>query len=306
MDFVNQVIAEIRTIRLGEIFSASSLFTTFVLIAAVMFLRRLTIRYVWRDSEILDKDQRRWIIRIKNGSAIILIVGLILIWAPQLHTFALSIAAFAVAVVVATKEMILCLMGAIMRVTSQPFKAGDWITIDGVTGEVVDLDAFSFRLQEVDIKGKSYQFTGRTITIPNGKIFSSNVENANFSKSFVFDDAKISVQFNDLDPEAAMAALQKITEKHFAPFRTEAQVFNRKIRRRAGIAIGLAEPSYDLSTSDVGHYHFQIRLFLPTASAATVRDAITRDFLAYIYKQRKTAAAKKETPPAAAEEPKPA
>lgn len=306
MDFVNQVIAEIRTIRLGEIFSASSLFTTFVLIAAVMFLRRLTIRYVWRDSEILDKDQRRWIIRIKNGSAIILIVGLILIWAPQLHTFALSIAAFAVAVVVATKEMILCLMGAIMRVTSQPFKAGDWITIDGVTGEVVDLDAFSFRLQEVDIKGKSYQFTGRTITIPNGKIFSSNVENANFSKSFVFDDAKISVQFNDLDPEAAMAALQKITEKHFAPFRTEAQVFNRKIRRRAGIAIGLAEPSYDLSTSDVGHYHFQIRLFLPTASAATVRDAITRDFLAYIYKQRKAAAAKKETPPAAAEEPKPA
>lgn len=306
MDFVNQVIAEIRTIRLGEIFSASSLFTTFVLIAAVMFLRRLTIRYVWRDSEILDKDQRRWIIRIKNGSAIILIVGLILIWAPQLHTFALSIAAFAVAVVVATKEMILCLMGAIMRVTSQPFKAGDWITIDGVTGEVVDLDAFSFRLQEVDIKGKSYQFTGRTITIPNGKIFSSNVENANFSKSFVFDDAKISVQFNDLDPEAAMTALQKITEKHFAPFRTEAQVFNRKIRRRAGIAIGLAEPSYDLSTSDVGHYHFQIRLFLPTASAATVRDAITRDFLAYIYKQRKAAAAKKETPPAAAEEPKPA
>lgn len=304
MDFINQLINEIKTIRLGEIFSASSLFTTFVLILVVMFLRRLAIRYVWRDSEILDKDQRRWIIRIKNGSVIILIVGLILIWAPQLHTFALSIAAFAVAVVVATKEMILCLMGAIMRVTSQPFKAGDWITVDGVTGEVVDIDAFSFRLQEVDMKGKSYQFTGRTITIPNGKIFSSNVENANFSKSFVFDDNKISVQFNDMDPEAAMAALQKITEKHFAPFRTEAQVFNRKIRRRAGIAIGLAEPSYDLSTSDVGHYHFQIRLFLPTASAANVRDAITRDFLAYIYKQRKAAAAKKETPPA--EEAKPA
>ena len=236
MDFINQLLIEIKQINLKEIFSASSLFTTLVLIGAVMFARRLLVRRIWRDSEILDKDQRRWIIRIKNGSVIVLIVGLILIWAPQLHTFALSITAFAVALVVATKEMILCLTGAIMRVTSQPFKAGDWVTIDGVTGEVVDLDAFAFRLQEVDMKGKSYHFTGRTITVPNSKIFSSNVENANFFKSFIFDDVKISVQFADLDPEAAIAALQKITEKHFAPFKTEAQVFNRKIRRRAGIA----------------------------------------------------------------------
>ena len=294
MDFINQLLAEIKQINLKEIFSASSLFTTFVLIVAVMSLRRLLTRRVWRDSEILDKDQRRWIIRIKNGSAIALIVGLILIWAPQLHTFALSITAFAVALVVATKEMILCLTGAIMRVTSQPFKAGDWVTIDGITGEVVDLDAFAFRLQEVDMKGRTYHFTGRTITIPNSKIFSSNVENANFFKTFIFDDVKISVQFADLDPEAAIAVLQKITDKHFAPFKTEAQVFNRKIRRRAGIAIGLAEPVYDISTSDIGHYHFSVRLFLPTSSAAGVRDAITRDFLAYVYKQRKAAQAKKE------------
>lgn len=295
MDFINQLLAEIKQINLKEIFSASSLFTTFVLILAVMFLRRLLTRRIWRDSEILDKDQRRWIIRIKNGSVIALIVGLILIWAPQLHTFALSITAFAVALVVATKEMILCLTGAIMRVTSQPFKAGDWVTIDGVTGEVVDLDAFAFRLQEVDMKGRSYHFTGRTITIPNSKIFSSNVENANFFKSFIFDDVKVSVQFADLDPEAAITALQKITDKHFAPFKTEAQVFNRKIRRRAGIAIGMAEPTYDISTSDIGHYHFSVRLFLPTASAAGVRDAITRDFLAYVYKQREAKRVKKET-----------
>jgi small-conductance mechanosensitive channel len=285
---------DLSSIDLGAIFSASGLFTSLVLIAVIFFVRRLLIRRIWRDSEVLAKEQRSWIIRIKNGSAIAIVIGLILIWAPQLHTFALSIAAFAVAVVVATKEMILCLMGAIMRVSSQPFKAGDWVSIDGVTGEVVDLDAFSFRLQEVDMKGRSYQFTGRTIVIPNGKIFSSNVENANFFKTFIFEDVKISVQFADIDPQAASAALAKITEKYFAPFRTEAQAFNRKIRRRAGIAIGRAEPSYDIATSDVGHYHFSVRLFLPTQAAAAVRSDITADFLAHIYKQRKSALARKE------------
>lgn len=280
---------------LGGIFTASSMLTSLLFVVTLLFVRRLLIRRIWRDSEVLAKEQRSWIIRIKNGSAILLVVGLVLIWAPQLHTFALSITAFAVAVVVATKEMILCLMGAIMRVTSQPFKAGDWVSIDGVTGEVVDLDAFSFRLQEVDMKGKSYQFTGRTVIIPNGKIFSSNVENANFFKSFIFEDIKISVQFADIDPEAASVALAKITEKYFAPFRVEAQAFNRKIRRRAGIAIALAEPSYDLSTSDIGHYHFGVRVFVPTQAAASLRADVTRDFLAFIYKQRKAAQVKKES-----------
>lgn len=298
MDYIDIFLAKLPAvdlshIDLGAIFSASSLFTSVVLVAAVFFVRRLLIRRIWRDSEVLAKEQRSWIIRIKNTSAIAIVIGLVLIWAPQLHTFALSIAAFAVAVVVATKEMILCFMGAIMRVTSQPFKAGDWVSIDGVTGEVVDLDAFSFRLQEVDMKGRSYQFTGRTIVIPNGKIFSSNVENANFFKSFIFEDIKISVQFADIDPQAALTALGKITEKYFAPYRAEAQVFNRKIRRRAGLAISPAEPSYDLSTSDVGHYHFGVRLFLPTQAAANVRSDITADFLAYVYKQRKSAQTKK-------------
>lgn len=299
MDSIDHLLSDIRTLDIDwsavrSFFSASSMLTSLILISAVLFVRRLLIRHVWRDSEVLAKEQRSWIIRIKNGSAILVMIGLVLIWAPQLQTFALSIAAFAVAVVVATKEMILCLMGAIMRFTSQPFKVGDWVSIDGVMGEVVDLDAFSFRLQEVDMKGRSYQFTGRTVVIPNGKIFSSNVENANFFKSFIFEDVKVSVQFNDIDPAAASAALAEITEKYFEPFRTEALAFNRKIRRRTGIAIGLAEPSYDLSTSDTGHYNFQVRVFVPTLAAAGVRADITRDFLAYIYAQRKAAAAKKE------------
>jgi small-conductance mechanosensitive channel len=294
MDYFQQLNAELQTLDLGEIFTASSLFTTIVLISVIFFVRRALVRYIWRDAEVLAKEQRRWIIRIKNISAILLLMGLVLIWAPQLHTFALSIAAFAAAVVIATKEMILCLMGAIMRATSQPFRAGDWITIDGVMGEVIDLDAFSFRLQEVDMKTKSYQFTGRTIAVPNSKLFSSNVENANFFKAYIFEDVRVGVQGNEVDPSAVMQALREISEQHFARYRTEAVAFNRKIRRRAGIDIGPAEPAYDLTTSEMGHYQFHVRLFLPTPVAAAVGSEITRDFLTRVYAMRQKIAEEKE------------
>lgn len=286
--------SEVQSINLGELLSASSILTSLVFVVVLLLVRRLAIRHVWRDAEVLSKDQRSWIIRIKNASAFVLVLGLVLIWAPQLHTFALSLAAFAVAVVIATKEMILCVMGAIVRVTTAPFRTGDWITIDGTTGEVVDIDAFSFRLQEVDMKGKSYQFTGRTISIPNSKLFSSNVENANFFKSYVFEDIRIAITHADIDPAAAMQKLREVSEKYFVPYRNEAVAFNRKIRRRSGVGIGAAEPSFDISTSDVGNYFFQVKMFLPTIAAASVRADITHDFLDYIQAYRRALGEKKK------------
>ena len=277
---------DLTAIEWGALLSFGSIFTSILLIITIVITRGFLIRHVRKDSEVLAKDQRRWIIRIKNAAVIITVLGLVLIWAPQLHTFALSIAAFAVALVVATKEMILCLTGAIMRATSQPFKVGDWVTIDGVTGEVIDLDAFAFRLQEVDMEGKTYQFTGRTITIPNSKLFTSNIENANFFKTYIFEDVRVAVQYTDINPGEALDLLKSIAETHFEPHRKEAVAFNKRIRRRAGIDVGSAEPVFDLTTSELGHYQFHVRFFLPTTLAAAIGSDVSKDFLTHVYHLR--------------------
>ncbi len=286
MNSLSNLKIDFAAIEWSALLSTSSIITSIIFILAVGAVRGFLVRYVRKDAEILGKEQRSWIIRIKNTAAVFIIIGLIFIWAPELHTFAISIAAFAVALVVATKEMILCLTGAIMRATSQPFKVGEWVTIDGVTGEVVDLDAFSFRLQEVDMEGKTYQFTGRTITVPNSKLFTSNVENSNFFKTYIFEDVRVAVQYSDIDPGKALAMLKKISEKHFEAHRKDALAFNKKIRRRAGVDIGTADPIYDLTTSELGHYQLHARLFLPTAIASGIGSDISTEFLTKVYKMR--------------------
>jgi small-conductance mechanosensitive channel len=290
MGSLSKIPIDFGAISWSDLFSYSSLFSSILLFMAVGIIRSLLIRYIRKDSEVLDKDQRRWTIRIKNAAVIAIAVGLILIWAPQLQTLAISIAAFAVALVVATKEMILCLTGAIMRATSKPFKAGDWITVDGVTGEVIDMDAFSFQLQEVDMTGKTFQFTGRTITVPNAKLFTTNIENANFFKVYMYEEVRVAVQYNDINPQDALNALKEIAEKHFAPYRDDALAFNRKVRRRAGVDIGNGEPSFDLTTSELGHYQFHARVFVPTSIAAQTGADISKDFLTEIYNLRQKAA----------------
>jgi small-conductance mechanosensitive channel len=206
-----------------------------------------------------------------------------------LQTFALSLTAFAVAFVVATKEMILCLTGSLFRISTQPYKVGDWITIDGTTGEVMEINAFNTRLEELDVSSKSYQFTGKSVMMPNSKLFTSTVENQNFIKSFIFHDFWVAVQFNGMNPVELSEILQDVTNAHVAPFRDDAVKFARRVSRKAGIDLPEAKPSFGFRTTELGHYIFSGRVFVPTKKADDVGVAIVQEFLGRVHELRMAA-----------------
>jgi len=260
--------------------------TTVLLIAGVVLLRYFLSHFVRGKSEILDKEQRRWLNHINNGTTILVLLGLILIWTPQIHTFALSLTAFAVAVVLSTKELLMCITGGFLRATTKPFDIGDWITVDDLTGEVMRITTMATVVEEIDMAGETYQFTGQTIQIPNSKFLSINVENANFIKNHVYYDIPITVQYADLDPQKLMKQLQNITTKHFAPFRDEATKFNKKVEKVAAVDFADPEPQYFLKTTDSGHFVYTVRLFVPTLKAVQIGTSITQDFLSYVYKTK--------------------
>lgn len=262
------------------------MFTTVIILAAVLGLRFFLIRLVRGKREILDKDQRRWINRINNSATILVLLCLVFIWAPQLHTFALSLTAFAAAVALATKELLMCLTGGFLRAAAKPFDIGDWITVDGQTGEVMRVTAMTTFVEQIDMAGKTYQFTGHTIQIPNSKFLSFNVENANFTKNHVYYDVPITVQYADLDPAALMAELGKITEGYFAPLRETAIKFNRRVERKAAVDFADPEPQFFLKTTDIGHNVFTVRIFVPAQKAAQIAAGITCDFLSHVHHEK--------------------
>lgn len=263
-----------------------ALLTSFFLILALLGIRQALISAVRRKSEVLSRDQRRWMSRIKNTIIIIGFLGIVMIWAPQLQALALSLTAVAVALVVATKEMILCLTGAFMRVTTTPFRVGDWVTVDGISGEVVDINAFSFRIQEVDIEGKSYQTTGRVIEVPNGKLFTSNIENLTFSKKYVFLDIPLTIAHGEISPDILLPKIEEIANEHYKPLAEDARRYNRTIEKKAGMDIPDPEPVVSLNTTDAGHLVYIVHAFVPTAQASQYNRFVTKDVLGFVYKNR--------------------
>ncbi len=275
---------------------AEPLVTSVFVLATLLTARLFLIRAVRNKSEILSRDQRRWISRIKNSILLLVLICLILIWAPQLRTLALSLAAVAVALVVATKEMILCLSGAFMRVSTRPFVVGDWITIDGLSGEVLDVNAFTIKLQKLDISGKSYQVTGPTIEIPNSRLFTSAVENLTLGKSWTYHDVRIVVPALEARPIQHMALLQEIVTNYYKDLQEQAEIQHTRLKRKSGIDLPGIKPDCSLSTTDLGHNIFTAHIFVPTRDAGRYTRDITLDFLSGVQKLKEQREAENSQP----------
>lgn len=267
--------------------SVRGLVTTVIAVLVILAGRHFLIRLVKGKAEILDKDQRRWINRINNGTTILVLICLVFIWAPQLQTFALSLTAIAVAVVLTTKEILMCLTGGFLRASTKPFDIGDWIKVDDLTGEVMSVTALATTVQEIDTSGGTYQFTGRSVQIPNSVFLSDNVENAEFLKEYLYHDVRVTVDCAGLDPAELMAELQRITEEYFAPLRSEAVEFNKSVEKKSAVDFADPEPQIFIQTTDIGHVTYTIRIFVPTKQAAHIGTSLTRDFIGHVYNAKR-------------------
>lgn len=251
-----------------------------VILSAV---RYFLVHQIRRRSEFLSKNQRLWMSRAKNGSVLLIVVGLVSIWWPELREFALSIAAAAVALVIATKELILCFSGSVLKAGSGAFGIGDWIEVGDLRGEVIEQNMLSTTIQELDTENNSYEYTGKTVTIPNSVFLSQSVKNMNFMKRYVFHRFTI-VTEPVLDPFEAKRWILNRIDGYSENFMDIARRYNAMIEKRAGIDIPGAEPRVRIRTTDAGKNEFSVIVFCPTAQAVEMEQRVTRDFMRFLYK----------------------
>lgn len=267
-------------------FSANQAISTLVLVTAFVLLKKLSERLLRGSDEVLSDERRRLITYSRNALALVLAIGLALIWAPALRTFALSVTAFMVALVIATKELILCVTGGLLRTSAGAFSVGDWIRVGEQRGEVVDLSLLSLTLQELETTPGNHQFTGRTITLPNSVFLSTPVINENFYKKFVYHTIQITLEKDD-DPIAAAETMLAATAEQVAPSREVSRRYNALVKRRAGVEMPDIEPRLRYATSPEGRPRVAITAFVPTAEAEEIEQKVLARVLAQVAAARR-------------------
>ena len=250
------------------------LVATLTVLLVLVIVRFVVSRAIQARGELAPHLQRRWIATVRNVCLAFGVLALALIWAPQLQTFALSLTAVAVAIVVATKELLLCFSGAFLRASSRAFVVGDWIEVAGVRGEVVDHNLFATTVHEFDSAPGSYNFIGRTAVVPNSALLTSPARNLSSHRNHIYHSFEITFDAT-ADVFANRATIESIVAAHAAPYEDAARRANAAMEKEAGVDLLDPAARVRFITTDIGNHRILITLFCPPAVAEKLQNEIT-------------------------------
>lgn len=268
-----------------EIFQEKEVFrnilATLILLLVVIGIRQIAVRSI-REWNISSPElRRRWLIQSRNFSFILFVVGLVIIWATELRSLALSIAALAVAIVIATKELLLCFIGSLMKASTNSFKLGDRIEVAGFRGDVIDQHFFGTTLLEVGPGSSGHQYTGRRLVIPNSLFMSSPVINEAFGEKYAMHTFRFSCSRQE-PWRVWEKLLLEAAQEECAVFIPEAQKSMNRLARDKAIDTPSVEPRLTLDFSDERRVDLIVRVPCPPSSKGRVEQAILRRFLSKI------------------------
>ncbi len=198
--------------------------SSLILILVMITLRHVIKRLIQRNTGLSEDVRRAWLARTRNLTVGVAIAGLFFIWLPALHTFALSITAVALALVVATKELLLCISGTVLRAINRPFRMGDWIAIGEYKAEVSDETMFATTLEETTRDSHKRDYTGRTLTVPNSLLLTMAITNHQFLKRWHFLESAVVLE-PDVDMLAAMDDIERAIQQLHARNAEAAEAF---------------------------------------------------------------------------------
>tara|TARA_B110001469_G_scaffold127512_1_gene148726 strand:+ start:13961 stop:14827 length:867 start_codon:yes stop_codon:yes gene_type:complete len=256
-----------------ELILNNKLLITIVFISVFFISKYLIVKLI----NIKSKNDRRTKINlVKNTFTILMIITLFNIWSEEIQKFAFSIAAFTVAIVLATREFIQCFIGFLYIISSRPFRIGDWVQVGNCYGEVHSTDWAKLTLLEVD--KDSYQYTGKTLYLPNSQLITSVIKNLNFLKRYAMHHFTI-VRDDSVNPFDFIDTLYSKARLYCADFNDVAIRYNQIIESRLEINIAGPEPHIQVATSELGDTQVFFTIFCPTEIALEIEQKLTSDFM---------------------------
>jgi len=260
------------------------LLTSLVLLIVLLFIKKGVLRLIRRISSHRGEDRRNQINILEQlGNAFIIIV-LMVVWSSEIQTLAISIAAFMVAIVLATREFIQCFMGFIYYLGARPFRVGDWIQMNNIIGEVVEMDWAKTALLEVD--PESFNYTGKHVYVPNSQLVTQTVRNLNFMRRYRLHSFEI-VNEPSVNAYSLLPAFHARAQAHCEYFRDVAERYKGLIERHLEQEFIRIDPEVEIKTNELAKVVVKVSLFCPTAEAHELEHKMCSDWLSLWFKAQK-------------------
>lgn len=252
--------------------------STLLLLILVGVVRRMLVRRIRNTEGLSAEAQRRWSVQVRQGVFLLLLLGLLFIWGPELRVFALSVVAIAAAIVIATKELIMCVSGSVLKGAGKGFQVGDRIEIGEIRGDVFDHNWLTTTLYEVGPGKSIHQHTGRKIVLPNSIFLSQAVINESSTNEFVLHVFTVPLKLTD-DWTHARSFLLETADEECRTFLEEARLHMEKVGEQQGIRSLSVEPRINVQMPEPDRVNLVVRIPAPARRKGRIEQAILQRFV---------------------------
>lgn len=258
--------------------------TSLVFVLLIIGIRLLLVKWLSRKDELPAEQRRRWLVRSRSLLMLVAIAGLIFIWVYELKTLAVSLLAIAVALVIATKELILCFSGSVLRNATRAYDLGDRIEVAGLRGEVMDINFFGTSLREVGPGKSGQQYTGKSIIVPHSLLLNNPVVNESFTGNFQLHLFTIPWMIEN-DWIRAEALLLEAAQQESQTNLEKTRKHMNSLQIRHGIEPPTIDPKVTLEITEPGKINFKVRVPVAADRLSRTEQAIIRRFLVAFNKE---------------------
>ncbi|WP_339685951.1 mechanosensitive ion channel domain-containing protein [uncultured Nonlabens sp.] len=194
---------------------------------------------------------------IKWGLTILLLVTVIGTLGVQTSSFAAILAAAGLAIGLALQGSLSNFAGGVLLLVFKPFKVGDTIEAQGITGTIKEIDI---------LQTKVVTFSHKLAIIPNGPLLNGNIINYD-TEGILRCETMIGVSY-DADIPKTLEALTKLCTDHPLVLKDPAPIV--KVAENASSSINILVRPYTL-TADVWTVNFYLQQnFKPTLDSIGV------------------------------------
>jgi small-conductance mechanosensitive channel len=215
-----------------------------LVISIVVILRRY-LRKRLPDTSLRYKSQKG----IEFLGYFIILLISISYFTGSIKDLGLAIGLLTAGITITLQELILSIAGSFYIFLVRVYKPGDRIEINGIKGDVIDIDSIYTTMMEIGEWVSSDNYSGRIVKLSNAFVFKGPVYNYSQDFPFVWDEFNLPIRYGS-DVELAKSIIIQIATENLSQYVSESIANWKKVVDKYYIEDAQVNPTLAITMTD--------------------------------------------------------
>jgi len=215
----------------------------------------LIIAFIGFLRKFLRKNLPNTSVRYKSQKGVELIGYLLIVFLSisyftgNIKDFTLAIGLLTAGITITLQELILSIAGSFYIFFVKVYKPGDRIEINGIKGDVIDIDSIYTTMMEIGEWVTSDNYSGRIVKLSNAFVFKGPVYNYSKDFPFIWDEFNLPIRYGS-DLEMAKEIIIRVASEQLSGYVDHSIAKWKTVVDKYYIEDAQVEPTLALTMSD--------------------------------------------------------